>query len=134
MEQLDCRCKSVCSFISWIVPQVRSYRKTCVVGNDSWLVDYAQKVLPVVGVFHLHHPQTRQQQWFNSLPEVQVAPREYLTAAVPLCVLPYRLSWPSSARPVNRPEMCVLEVDERRHANHDVLGYPGRKAPDILGL
>ena len=68
------------------------------------------------------------------LPEVQVAPREYLTAAVPLCVLPYRLSWPSSARPVNRPEMCVLEVDERRHANHDVLGYPGRKAPEILGL
>lgn len=21
--------------------------------------------------------------------------------------------------------MCVLELDERRHAEHDVLGYPG---------
>ncbi len=29
--------------------------------------------------------------------------------------------------------MCVLEVDERRHANHDVLGYPG-KAYSSIGI
>lgn len=27
--------------------------------------------------------------------------------------------------------MCVLEVDERRHANHDVLGYPGKNGLHI---
>lgn len=30
--------------------------------------------------------------------------------------------------------MCVLEVDERRHANHDVLGYPGEEGLKVNGI
>lgn len=47
---------------------------------------------------------------------------------VPCVCSPLLLALSSSS--VNRPEMCVLEVDERRHANHDVLGYPGKQPVD----
>ncbi|CAM9968109.1 unnamed protein product [Ectocarpus sp. 6 AP-2014] len=54
-------------------------------------------------------------------------PPAMLVAALRHLVVPLVPRWqiPSCLESVNRPEMCVLEVDERRHANHDVLGYPG---------
>eukprot|EP00752_Nemacystus_decipiens_P009718 g8678.t1 len=54
-------------------------------------------------------------------------PPAMLVAALRHFVVPLVPRWqiPSCLESVNRPEMCVLEVDERRHANHDVLGYPG---------
>eukprot|EP00903_Cladosiphon_okamuranus_P014574 g13516.t1 len=54
-------------------------------------------------------------------------PPSMLVAALRHFVVPLVPKWqiPSCLESVNRPEMCVLEADERRHANHDVLGYPG---------
>ncbi|CAM9233043.1 unnamed protein product [Hapterophycus canaliculatus] len=54
-------------------------------------------------------------------------PPPMLVAALRHFVVPLVPRWqiPSCLESVNRPDMCVLEVDERRHANHDVLGYPG---------